>query len=203
MTVAIQAQTHGLKELERALLQLPQDLRKKVIYRALHDGARLVREEAKARAPVGTRMRFIGKGGRRRKDGKETERRQVAGGLIRANIVQQSLGVFAGRTMGLQRAPGTDTVIVRVRNRGYERQNGRMRFNRPGSSPGYWWLVEFGTSRQAARPFLRPAFETRKEQAARVIKTSIQRGLDVIALELGRRSRVDRGLFALYSAARR
>jgi hypothetical protein len=51
-------------------------------------------------------------------------------------------------------------VNVRVRNRGYifapgpdTRRNAKS--SRRQGNPNYWWLVEFGTSKMAARPFLR------------------------------------------------
>lgn len=37
----------------------------------------------------------------------------------------------------------------------------------------YWRFVEFGTSKMAARPFLRPAFERTKQQAVEKIKAKL------------------------------
>lgn len=34
----------------------------------------------------------------------------------------------------------------------------------------YWFFVELGTARMAARPFLRPAFEAKKQEAVEAIK---------------------------------
>jgi HK97 gp10 family phage protein len=138
-----------------------------VIIRGLRAGAKLIQQEAKRRAPVGTALRAVGRG-RKRKDGTRSEPRQVRGGLLRANIVQHPIPT------GSRVAAGNPTVIIRVRNRGYTRVNGKLRINRPGSAPGYWWLQEFGTSRTPARRFMRGAFEAKKEDAAREIKRAMQ-----------------------------
>lgn len=37
------------------------------------------------------------------------------------------------------------------------------------NDPFYWRFVEFGTSKMPAKPFLRPAFEQSKHQAAKAI----------------------------------
>lgn len=42
----------------------------------------------------------------------------------------------------------------------------------------YWKFVEFGTKNIAAHPFLRPAFESRKEEAAEAIKTRLRAGIE-------------------------
>ena len=40
--------------------------------------------------------------------------------------------------------------------------------------PYYWRFVEFGTSKMPAKPFLRPAFTAKKEQASREIIMTLQ-----------------------------
>ena len=159
----------GLKELEDALKLAREKLGVKtggVIIRGLKEGAKLIRSDAKLRAPLGSRLRQVGRG-RRRKDGTISEPRTRRGGLLKANIVSHAIPT-ASRIAG-----GRPTVIVRVRNRGYSRIGGKIRLNRPGSSPGYWWFVEFGTSHNAPRPFLRPAFEAQKKNAVEKAKEAI------------------------------
>lgn len=48
----------------------------------------------------------------------------------------------------------------------------------------YWRFVEFGTSKMAAKPFLRPAFESRKEEAVKVIGEKLDEGIQKAAREL-------------------
>ena len=49
----------------------------------------------------------------------------------------------------------------------------------------YWRYVEFGTSRMAARPFLRPSFEVKKEEAIGAITEYIANRFPQEAAQLG------------------
>jgi len=51
----------------------------------------------------------------------------------------------------------------------------------------YWRFVEFGTSKMAAQPFLRPAFEAKKEDAIKAIGEKLDERIQKIAQELVRR----------------
>lgn len=169
MSIRIDYKLDGLADLDRDLKLTREALGIKtggVLIRGLRAGAKLIHAEAKRLAPIGTRLREVQR--RRRKGAPQGEPRQVRGGLMRANIVYHPIPTNS------RVAAGNPTVIVRVRNRGYTRANGRLRFNRPGSSPGYWWLVEFGTSRAPAHPFLRPAFEAKKQAAAEEFKRAVR-----------------------------
>jgi len=156
-------QIDGLRELDNALRALPVEIKRgPIIYRALHDGARPIVAEAKRLAPVLA-------------DEKEKRRER---GALRSGIVQHASKDFDFE------------VNVRVRNRGYIFAPGPDTRRNPKSSrragnPNYWWLVEFGTSKMAARPFLRPAFESRKLQAVEAIKTSLARGIKFIVERFG------------------
>lgn len=48
----------------------------------------------------------------------------------------------------------------------------------------YWKFVELGTSKMAARPFMRPAFESRKEDAVKAIGEKLDEGIQKAAREL-------------------
>lgn len=50
----------------------------------------------------------------------------------------------------------------------------------------YWKFVEFGTSKMAPRPFLRPAFEAKKEEAVKVIGEKLDARIQAAARELQR-----------------
>ena len=52
--------------------------------------------------------------------------------------------------------------------------------------PFYWRFVEFGTSKMAARPFLRPAFESRKFAAALAAREGLREALGEAVARLGR-----------------
>lgn len=51
----------------------------------------------------------------------------------------------------------------------------------------YWRFVEFGTSKMAAHPFMRPAFESRKGDAVKAIGDKLDDGIQKAAAELGAR----------------
>lgn len=44
--------------------------------------------------------------------------------------------------------------------------------------PWYWWQHEFGNSKMAARPFIRPAFEESKEQVIEVMTARLRKGIE-------------------------
>jgi HK97 gp10 family phage protein len=48
----------------------------------------------------------------------------------------------------------------------------------------YWRFLEFGTSKMAAKPFMRPAFEAKKERAVEVIGEVLGAGIEAAAKEL-------------------
>lgn len=158
----------GLKELDARMRALQREVgvknvpATKWVMRALHDGARVIRDEAKRLAPV---LR-------------EPDPRRYPGEL-KGNIVEHASREEWG------------TVYVRVRNRGYIFADGPDSRSNPKSSsrkgnPNYWWLVEYGTSQAPAQPFLRPAFESKKAAALRAVQASLVRGFDVIVANLQR-----------------
>jgi len=157
----------GLKEMDARVQALQKEFGSasvpagKWLMRALHDGARVIRDEARRRAPV---LR------------EPDPRRQP--GALRDGIIEH-----ASREHH-------NTVYVRVRTRGYIFGENRTRGSRINSSlagnPNYWWLVEFGTSHAPAQPFLRPAFESKKAAALNTIHASLKRGLEVMVAGLQR-----------------
>lgn len=188
MTVEVQVQTTGFAELEAKLRILREQFGVKtggIIYKALQAGSNLIRDEAKRRAPsrdpVGFTQQVIRLQAQYMRTLDKGQRRKLQTGIARALSLIRSQIVAYKIPSGSTIAEGRPTVIIRVRNVGWGRfenvfRRGRapIRFNRPGTSPGYWWWVEFGTSRFPARPFLRPAFETRARDALDIFKRYIQ-----------------------------
>lgn len=158
MADKVTMQIHGLRELEARLKALPAEIKRGgVINRALLKGARLVRDEARRNAPVLNPFD-----------------RAVLRGLRQAGALRQAITAHLDRDMPL-------TAIVRVRSRGYIFGGRRDQAEGAHGNPNYWWLVEFGTSKKPARPFIRRAFEARKEQAALAIKQGLLEELDKAA----------------------
>jgi HK97 gp10 family phage protein len=69
--------------------------------------------------------------------------------------------------------PSQQTFYVGVRSGKREQKKNRDGF--------YFPMVEFGTSKMQARPFMRPAFEARKIEAATAIKTKLLTTIDTLA----------------------
>ena len=73
--------------------------------------------------------------------------------------------------------PGaTERFVVRVRRR---KQPG-------GSGTKNWGALEFGNENQAARPFLRPAFDAKKQTALDVIIAKLKDGVAKAQAKLGK-----------------
>lgn len=158
----IRLETQGLRELEAQMRQLPALLDRRILDAGLLAGARLVRDEAKQLAP----------------ELSVEDPRWERGALKRA--------IAATRIRPQQYA---SEVIVRVRKLTKKQlglfsrrrfAGGRLRRADPRDA-FYWMFVEFGTAKMRAQPFLRPAFEAKKEQA-------VQKAIDAI------RDRVQREL---------
>jgi HK97 gp10 family phage protein len=80
-------------------------------------------------------------------------------------------------------ANGRYEVIVRVKPlkgkkvAAFKKSTG-FRSDQNPDDPFYWWFLEFGTSKMAARPFLRPAFESTKDAQLTAMRKRIQAFLD-------------------------
>lgn len=157
----------GLDGVLDALKALPQEVAGKnggIVRQALASGARLIRDEARQRAPRDT-------------------------GAMAANIVMKR-----DRDPKREGANERYTVGVRGGARRYAKTKRNVRKGRAGKeyetagNTYYWRFIEFGTERQKARPFLRPAFEVRKVDAREAIINSLQRGIARAAKRVARAS---------------
>lgn len=165
------ARVAGLQELREAMLQLPKRLDRRVLNAALLAGARIIAKDAEGRAPVL----------------QEPDPRRRPG-TVRRNIRARPVRPFAGRDA---------TVMVSVRELNARQiANFKKRFlvhnsraarsaNNP-NDPFYWRFLEFGTSKMPARPFLRPAFAARREEALAVFRLRMSERLIVEAQRLNR-----------------
>ncbi len=138
----VSVQVTGLKELNDALAHLPQNIGRNVLRGATSAGAAVIRKEARMRAPVYT--------------GDVAKGHPPPGTLKRA-IYQKQIRELSGVLR--------QTFYVSVRR-------GGLRKDAKGRSLDayYWHMVEFGTAKMAARPFVRPAFEATKLAAVEAIR---------------------------------
>ena len=85
------------------------------------------------------------------------------------------------RNIMIRRVKSTDaaaTVSIGVRAGG----------KKSGKDAFYWRFLEFGTKFISARPFMRPAFESKKYQVAETIKDALRRRIDAAVIKLGGKS---------------
>lgn len=136
----------GLAELRAALRELPQRIARNALRGAVSAGAAVIRKEAKARAPLYT--------------GKVADGHPPPGTLKRA-VYQKQINELSSLT--------NQVFFVGVRHgKKYQKQGKK---GDKSQDAYYWRFVEFGTSNMAARPFMRPAFEAKKNEAVAAIKT--------------------------------
>lgn len=139
----ISMEVKGLSELNKALKELPDRIAKNVLRGAVNAGAAVIRQEAKANAPV-----YTG---------------DVAQGHPPPGTLKKAISQAQARKLSNQ---VQQTVHVGVR------QGKSAKKTKKGAllDAYYWWFVENGTSKMAARPFLRPAFEGKKTEAVKAIE---------------------------------
>jgi HK97 gp10 family phage protein len=154
----------GLKELAAALHELPIAMARKQMAGPVSKGAALIRDEARRLAPV--------------YHGEVSEGHPPPGTLKKAIVMK--------RERADTKAEVVARFIVAVRSGKKFQHVGKKGTNLDAY---YWKFVEFGTSKMAARPFLRPAFEQEKGRALEVIVAGLRRGLEDEATRLawGRR----------------
>jgi HK97 gp10 family phage protein len=122
----ISAKVSGIPELKAALAGLVPKLRRQALRNALAAGARVVRDEARRRAPV--------------------LQPTLRAPYRKPGTVRKAVTV---RTSKVARRAGDVGVFVNVR----PAKPGQRGAKSP-NDPFYWRFLEFGTSKMAARPFL-------------------------------------------------
>lgn len=166
----VEIEIKGLRELREAMLALPKKLDRKILNKALLVGASTIEHDAERRVPLLHRP--------------DPRRRR---GTLQRNIRSQ-----VGKPL-----PGmTATVIVRVRRltkvqvRHFKARQLNKGMRGAGADnpndPFYWLFIERGTLKMPAQPFMRPAFEAKKYEAAALSKDAL--GFIVLqeAAKLGR-----------------
>lgn len=153
----------GLKELQDRMQELGNRVARKVLRRAVVAGGKLIRDEAKNIAPE--------------YHGAVSEGHPPPGTLKRA--------ISFGRS-NRDSGPGKEVVNVFVR----QAKNGSVgskKVKAYGKFDAYYWrFVEFGTSKMEANPFMRPAFDSNKENAVEIIKATLAEGVEQEAAQIGK-----------------
>ena len=150
----------GLKELKHAMDSLDRKVRKNISVKAMRKGGAIIRDKARANAPV-----------------------------LEHSVPHRNRGTLRKAISASTKIAKNGSVNTRIFVRKLKiskitafKEHGKGSSSNP-NDPYYWRFVEFGTSKMSGRPFLRPAFEQSKEQAAQTIITTLR---DTIISEAGK-----------------
>ena len=152
---AVKIDVAGLSDLGRTMLELKDNVSLRLIRKAVKAGSEVVVEAAKAKAPVKTGKMRDSIGSRR--DGRESK----------PGVEVRAVSIF--RVKG-----------QKYTNNASNRQKGRVGKTFTVDPPTFYWkFIEFGNSARniAARPFLRPAFDSTKEQQITKVKEVLTEGI--------------------------
>ena len=147
--MAEQVKIHGMADVRRALRALPKEIRKRELNKALRPGAKLIQVTAKAMTPTGE-------------------------GFFK---------VVNNKEWAHYKGTLANSIAIRTEKKRFLLDAARLKIGVLSSSRDinigayYWRFVEFGTSRQAAQPFLVPAFESTKYAANELIKKALLKGV--------------------------
>jgi len=130
----------GLRELQIKLLELPKRLAKNVMRSAVSAGAAVIRTEIKQRAPVYT--------------GKVSDGHPPPGTLKRAVVSKY-----------IREMSSDFEAVFKVTVRKGKRFNKQGKKENLSQDAYYAMWVERGTAKMAARPFFRPGYEAKKQEA--------------------------------------
>lgn len=150
--VNLSVKVTGLKELGQALENLGRKTKNKLGAKAMRRGGVIIRDQARANAPLL----------------KEKVPHRKRGTLKKAIITNTKVNK-SGNVR-------TKIYVRKLKNEKIEEfkaSSGKSGAKNP-NDPYYWRFVEFGTSKMPARPFLQPAFSSKKEQASREIITTLR-----------------------------
>lgn len=159
----ITVQVTGLKELQKALDQLPKEIQGRPLRSAVSAAAKVIVDDVKSRVPVG-----------------ETGNLKTAVYRYRSrrNSATGRETFFVGIRQG--KAQYKDTA--------YNRRKGRVGKNYKTAGEAYYWrFLEFGTAKMQAKPFLRPSFEANKSRAVEVMKERLGKAIQTQAKKLAKK----------------
>lgn len=159
MSRAETVRIEGLAELNRALRELPQRIANRGLRTAVYAGAKVIRDEARHRAP---------------KAAQSLGTKQPPAGTLKRSVIMKHIRELSGG--------GRQTFYVLVRQGKKYRNQGKR--GNLSQDAWYWRFVEFGTRKMAARPFLRPALESRRREAVEAIKGRLAQRIEIEAKAL-------------------
>lgn len=152
----------GFKELAAALRELPARVARNGLRAAVNAGATVIKNQAIANAPKDT-------------------------GALKANLYQKQIREKSG-AMVQTFYVGVRKGVAKYANTAANRRAGKAgKAYKNDGTTYYWRFVEFGTSKMSKRPFLRPAFEMKKEDAVRAIGAKLDERIQKHAKDLAKK----------------
>ncbi len=138
----------GLRELQDALKELPERIAKNALSSSVYAAAKVIKDEAKQRAP-----KFTG----------PVSQGHPPPGTLGRSIIMKHISEKSDKYQ--------QTYYVLVRHgKKYQAQGKKGTLSQDAF---YWRFVEFGTVNMAAKPFMRPAFESKKQAAIEALKQKL------------------------------
>ncbi|MGC7561339.1 HK97-gp10 family putative phage morphogenesis protein [Pasteurella sp. PK-2025] len=144
---SVTVKVEGLNQLQKAMQNLGRKTSNRIAVKAMRKGGVIVRDKARQNAPVL----------------KENVPHRRVGTLRKAISTRTKVG-RGGKTNTYIWVKGLSTKQVLK----FKDKTGKAGAYNP-KDPFYWRFLEFGTSKMPAQPFLRPAFQQSKNQAAKTI----------------------------------
>ncbi len=152
----------GLAELGKALRELPERVARNGLRVSVYAGAKVVRDEARARAP---------------KAAQSLGPNQPPPGTLKRSVIMKHIPELSSLTR--------QTFFVTVRHGKKYRKQGKK--GNLSQDAWYWRFVEFGTRKMRARPFLRPALEAKRREAGQAMKDRLSERIEMEANKLSRK----------------
>lgn len=138
----------GLKELNDALKELPERIARNALSAGVYAAAKVIKDEARALAPNYTGP--VAKG-------------HPPPGTLKRSVIMKHIAEKSGKYQ--------QTFYVLVRHgKKYKKQGKKGNLSQDAF---YWRFVEFGTVKMAAKPFMRPAFESKKQEALEAMREKL------------------------------
>lgn len=152
----------GLAELGKALRELPVRVARNGLRVSVYAGAKVVRDEARARAPKA--QQSLGPN-------------QPPPGTLKRSVIMKHIPELSSSTR--------QTFFVTVRHGKKYRKQGKK--GNLSQDAWYWRFVEFGTRKMRAQPFLRPALEAKRREAGQAMRDRLSERIELEARKLSRK----------------
>jgi HK97 gp10 family phage protein len=157
----------GLRQLEAALKELPKATARNVLKRTLVKAGEPIAQRARENAPVRTR--------------------QLQQSIVVSPRIKNKVGnaeYAAAMRAGLGKAIATQAM--RDARRGARASFAEMYVGPTAREGWYGHFVEFGTRNMAARPFMRPAWDSEQQTVLEIIKVELRNEIMKTALRIGK-----------------